>query len=75
MRKELPSGGGRILGDSSPRIQPGFGAEKRMRLFSKRIAALRSRIARKLAITLLLSIAASFAEYVNLERWGLDINS
>ena len=33
MRKELPSGGGRILGDSSPRIQPGFGAEKRNEAF------------------------------------------
>jgi hypothetical protein len=45
-----------------------------MRLFSKRIAA-KGRENKKLAITVLLSLAAGFAEYVNFERWGLDINS
>jgi hypothetical protein len=67
--------GERILGDSFPKNPSWIRSGEKNEAFLQENSDLTVVNARKLAITVLLSLAAGFAEYVNLERWGLDINS
>ena len=67
--------GERILGDSFPKNPSWIRSGEKNEAFLLENSDLLGRECKKLAITILLSLAAGFAEYVNLERWGLDINS
>ena len=67
--------GERILGDSFPKNPSWIRSGEKNEAFLLENSDPDGRENKKLAITVLLSLAAGFAEYVNLERWGLDINS